>query len=207
MHSKVEYGASALPTSQATSAGQGHRGRLSIGAEGTVPETHGTVHASWRRGGAKVGPWCAMPSTLSVEALARAALDWLIFDLQHGLISLADVPALMPAGACGGAPVIIHVPWNEPPAIIVFNERRRLESVRYLCTSRAHHLSRGSLRGRDPRRQPRISAAATQVPGICRRWWCSAAPTITQSQRRPIRVGVCPRAHVRPRHQATRRVL
>jgi hypothetical protein len=125
-----------------------------------VPATRGSLRATGGRGGPKVGPWCAMPSTQSVEALARARFDRLIFDLQRGLISLADLPTLMPAAACSGVPAIIRVQWKEPAPIILFNGGRRHQLVRYPCTSRAQHSSRGSLRGRDPRCPPRISATA-----------------------------------------------
>lgn len=53
--------------------------------------------AKWRAGERSLGAWVNLTDAHAIETLARMDLDWLCFDLQHGLLSGADLPAVIAA--------------------------------------------------------------------------------------------------------------
>lgn len=71
----------------------------------------------WKDGGIAVGAWCAIPSGLTVEAIARCGYDWICIDMQHGCIDYAVALEMMRAADVYGTPSIVRVPWNEPGII------------------------------------------------------------------------------------------
>lgn len=77
----------------------------------------GSIPAIWRGGGVAVGAWCAVPSALSVEALAAAGFDWLCVDMQHGCMDYSGALEMIRAIEAAGAQPIVRVPWNEPGII------------------------------------------------------------------------------------------
>lgn len=61
----------------------------------------------WRAGSRSVGGWISLTDLHAVEVLARMGFDWLCFDLQHGLLSMADLPARIAAiGATRTTPIV-----------------------------------------------------------------------------------------------------
>ena len=60
----------------------------------------------WRRGGAAVNGWLAIPSGVSAEAMAHQGWDSLTIDMQHGLVDYTN------------AVPMVRVPWLEPGIIM-----------------------------------------------------------------------------------------
>lgn len=56
--------------------------------------------AKWKAGERSIGAWVNLTDAHAIENLARLDLDWLCFDLQHGLLSIADLPTVI-AGISG----------------------------------------------------------------------------------------------------------
>src|SRR5258708_20560807 len=71
----------------------------------------------WAASDVSFGGWCAIPSAITAEIMAGAGFDWLCFDMQHGAIDLDTLVAMLHASAAG-PPVMVRVPWNDPPTIM-----------------------------------------------------------------------------------------
>lgn len=71
----------------------------------------------WRQGDPSLGIWVNLPDIHLAETLARTGVDWLCFDLQHGLMDYSDLNRLLPA-ICG-QPVtpLVRVAANTPDQI------------------------------------------------------------------------------------------
>lgn len=71
----------------------------------------------WRAGAPSIGTWSNLPDIHMAEILARSGIDWMCFDLQHGLMDYGDITRLLPAIA--GVPVtpLVRVAANETDQI------------------------------------------------------------------------------------------
>ncbi|MBN7796952.1 HpcH/HpaI aldolase family protein [Parahaliea mediterranea] len=71
----------------------------------------------WRNGEASTGAWSNLPDIHIAETLCRMPIDWICFDLQHGLMDYSDLLRLLPA-VCG-LPVtpLVRVAANQPDQI------------------------------------------------------------------------------------------
>lgn len=67
----------------------------------------------WKGGAASPGAWICLSEVHTAEMLARMGFDWLCFDLQHGLISEAQLQALIPAISGTDATPIVRVVSND----------------------------------------------------------------------------------------------
>ncbi|TDG12836.1 hypothetical protein E2F43_14850 [Seongchinamella unica] len=76
-----------------------------------------TALQHWREGKPSLGIWINLPDIHLAETLARTGVDWLCFDLQHGLMDYSDLTRLLPA-ICG-QPVtpLVRVAANTPDQI------------------------------------------------------------------------------------------
>src|SRR5262245_21018103 len=74
--------------------------------------------SAWVAGRVTFGGWCSIPSSVSVELMAAAGFDWLGFDMQHSAIGGGDVLPMLPAASIKDVPVMVRVPWNDPPTIM-----------------------------------------------------------------------------------------
>jgi 4-hydroxy-2-oxoheptanedioate aldolase len=61
--------------------------------------------------------WCSLPGVLHAEAMAKLPFEATCIDMQHGLMSYADLPAMVPALNGQGKYSIVRVLWNEPGLI------------------------------------------------------------------------------------------
>src|SRR5450432_3834906 len=61
----------------------------------------------WARGGVTIGAFVTSHSVSVVQTMARAGLDWIIIDMEHGAIGLDAVHALIAATA--GSPLVPFV--------------------------------------------------------------------------------------------------
>lgn len=76
-----------------------------------------TLRDVWRTGRPALGAWLSIASTVTAETVARQGFDYVCIDLQHGLVDLPAVRAMVQAIELGGGAPIVRVPWNEPGVI------------------------------------------------------------------------------------------
>jgi 4-hydroxy-2-oxoheptanedioate aldolase len=74
--------------------------------------------AKWRAGGQTIGAWLSTPSTHNAEVLAHAGFDWLVVDLQHGLIDYGDLRHMLPAISTTDTTPIVRVAGHDPAMIM-----------------------------------------------------------------------------------------
>lgn len=68
--------------------------------------------------GATVGPWVITTDPATVEVLAKTAVDFLVFDCQHGPHDLATVGPLLRAAAIHSKATLVRVPSSDPWVIM-----------------------------------------------------------------------------------------
>lgn len=73
--------------------------------------------ARLRAGETLFGAWCSLPGTGPAELLAAGGVDYVVVDLQHGLVSEGDLPALFLAIEARSAAPLARVLANDPVAI------------------------------------------------------------------------------------------
>ncbi len=73
--------------------------------------------ARLRAGETLVGAWCSLPGPGAAEFLASGGVDYVVLDLQHGLVSDGDLPTLFPAIEARGAAPVVRLLANDPTAI------------------------------------------------------------------------------------------
>ena len=61
---------------------------------------HNLALQKWRNGEKSLGIWSNLPDIHMAEMFARMEVDWICFDLQHGLMDYRDLTYLLPA-ICG----------------------------------------------------------------------------------------------------------
>ncbi len=76
-----------------------------------------TLRDQFRAGSTSLGGWLSIPHGLSAELMARAGVDYVCIDMQHGAIDYSDVPPLIQAILLADVTPIVRVPWNEPGII------------------------------------------------------------------------------------------
>jgi 2-dehydro-3-deoxyglucarate aldolase len=64
-------------------------------------------------GKVSVGSWIQIPDESVAEVMGAAGYDWLAVDLEHGSISVADLPGLFRAIECGGTLPLARVAQGE----------------------------------------------------------------------------------------------
>ena len=77
-----------------------------------------TSLTKWRSGFTRsVGGWLSIACVHTAEMMAHAGFDWLVVDLQHGIIDYTDLAAMLPA--ISGAPTtpLVRVASNNLPEI------------------------------------------------------------------------------------------
>lgn len=99
-------------------------------------------------GGKAVNGWCAIPSAVTAEIMARQGFDLMTVDLQHGPIDYQMALTMVQVLQGLPAPVLARVPWNEPGILMkcldagfsgvicpmvntAKNARRLVQSTRY----------------------------------------------------------------------------
>ena len=76
------------------------------------------LRAAWDAGQPAINGWLAIPSILSVDAIARAGWTTLTVDLQHGTADYAQMLTMLPAIEAAGITPMVRVPWNEPSIVM-----------------------------------------------------------------------------------------
>lgn len=72
----------------------------------------------WKSGQTCVNGWCAIPSTVTAEIIARQPFDTLTVDLQHGLIDYSTALTMLQAMEVSAVPKLARVRWNDPGFIM-----------------------------------------------------------------------------------------
>jgi 4-hydroxy-2-oxoheptanedioate aldolase len=67
--------------------------------------------------GVALGAWCALPSSVATEIVARAGFDWLCVDMQHGLFDLSTAVSMLQATTATGTATLVRVGSADPAAI------------------------------------------------------------------------------------------
>jgi 4-hydroxy-2-oxoheptanedioate aldolase len=73
--------------------------------------------AKWRRGEPSVGAWLSIGNVHTAELLANAGFDWVVVDLQHGLIEYGDLLRMLPAISTTDTTPLVRVSGNNLPEI------------------------------------------------------------------------------------------
>src|SRR5471030_3027552 len=73
--------------------------------------------AKWRRGEPSVGAWLSLGNVHTAELIANAGFDWLVIDMQHGLIPYADMLRMLPAISTTETTPLVRVSGNNLPEI------------------------------------------------------------------------------------------
>jgi 4-hydroxy-2-oxoheptanedioate aldolase len=72
------------------------------------------LKAALKAGEATVGSWLSVSHPTIGEAMAVAGFDWLIVDMEHGILGLESVQSMVQAIETTPTTPIVRVPWNEP---------------------------------------------------------------------------------------------
>ena len=73
--------------------------------------------AKWRRGEPSVGAWLSVGNVHIAELIANAGFDWVVVDLQHGLIEYGDLLRMLPAISTTETTPLVRVSGNNLPEI------------------------------------------------------------------------------------------
>jgi len=120
-----------------------------------------------RSGGTTVGSWMQIPHSSIAEIMGQAGYDWIAFDLEHGAISVHQLPDLCRAVELGGTLPLVRLAQGFPKeckqaldagagGVIVpmISDARHLIAVRDACRwppagSRGVGFSRANLFGKN----------------------------------------------------------
>lgn len=83
-----------------------------------VAEFKNPLRQCWSTGRAAVNGWIAVPSPISVEAMASAGWDTLTIDMQHGTADYSDLLTILPIIEKSGTAPMVRVPWLDEAAIM-----------------------------------------------------------------------------------------
>jgi 4-hydroxy-2-oxoheptanedioate aldolase len=73
--------------------------------------------AKWRRNEPSVGAWLSLGNVHVAELIANAGFDWVVLDLQHGLIEYGDLLRMLPAISTTQTTPLVRVSGNNLPEI------------------------------------------------------------------------------------------
>ncbi|PWU25253.1 MAG: 2,4-dihydroxyhept-2-ene-1,7-dioic acid aldolase [Candidatus Rokuibacteriota bacterium] len=76
------------------------------------------LRARWLAGETTFGGWIYLRDSFGAEIVARAGVDWVCVDTQHGMARGEDVARLLQAVALAGPVGLVRVPWNDPGVIM-----------------------------------------------------------------------------------------
>ena len=77
------------------------------------PMSRPSLAARLRAGESLVGAWCSLPGPGPAELLAAGGVDYVVLDLQHGLLAERDLPLLFPAIEAHGAAPVVRLRSND----------------------------------------------------------------------------------------------
>jgi 2-keto-3-deoxy-L-rhamnonate aldolase RhmA len=76
-----------------------------------------TLKARLKSGESTIGRWLSVAHPTIAEVMGHSGFDWLIADMEHGLIGIESLQTLMIATQSTPAAAMVRVPWNDPVII------------------------------------------------------------------------------------------
>lgn len=89
-----------------------------------MDHSHGTAAKSAARvaafagSGTAIGLWSSLPDLSVAEMVAALDYDYVCVDLQHGVATFAELPAMTQVMRGAGSAPLVRVPWNDPVQIM-----------------------------------------------------------------------------------------
>lgn len=71
-----------------------------------------------KKGEFVLGTWCDLPSPTVVNVLGKAGLDFVIIDMEHGVMDYKLAQEMVMAAECEGCDALIRVPRNDESDIL-----------------------------------------------------------------------------------------
>ena len=93
--------------------------------------------AKWRRGEPSIGGWLSLANTHTAELMANAGFDWVVVDMQHGLVDYGDLRHMLPAISTTATTPLVRVSWNRPSEIMKALDAGAMGVIVPLVNSRA----------------------------------------------------------------------
>jgi 4-hydroxy-2-oxoheptanedioate aldolase len=72
----------------------------------------------WQQDKPAFGGWLTIGNSFTAEVMAHQGLDWLVVDLQHGIIDYETAVPMLQAISTTATTPIVRVPWNEPGVLM-----------------------------------------------------------------------------------------
>lgn len=85
---------------------------------GSIARTTAALRDLWSRDLPAFGLWSVLADPAVAELLAAGDTDYVCLDLQHGLATFADLPAMTTAVRAAGTAPLVRVPWNDSAAVM-----------------------------------------------------------------------------------------
>jgi 4-hydroxy-2-oxoheptanedioate aldolase len=76
------------------------------------------LKAKMANGECVFGTWCMLPSSFTVDAIARSGIDFVVIDMEHGTMGYDTAEDMVRAAAALGCEPIIRVGTSEPNTIL-----------------------------------------------------------------------------------------
>lgn len=86
-------------------------------SHGTAARAAARLRSAMTNGGA-YGIWSSIPDMSVAELMGGLAYDYVIVDLQHGVTTFTELPALAQAMRAAGNAPLVRVPWKDPAQIM-----------------------------------------------------------------------------------------
>jgi 4-hydroxy-2-oxoheptanedioate aldolase len=77
-----------------------------------------TLRGLWDSRSTTLGGWLALPDSFSAEIVSRTGFDWVLIDMQHGLIGYSDLLAMLQGISTSGLPALVRTQWNDESEIM-----------------------------------------------------------------------------------------
>ena len=76
------------------------------------------IKEKMKSGGSVFGTWCDIPSSTVANIIAKAGLDFIIIDMEHGVMDFNIVQDMVMSAGCDGCDALIRVSRNEESDIL-----------------------------------------------------------------------------------------
>lgn len=71
-----------------------------------------------KKGEYVLGTWCEIPSPVTINIMAKAGLDFVIIDMEHGAMDYKIAQEMIMAAEAEGCEAIVRVPFNDESSIL-----------------------------------------------------------------------------------------
>ena len=88
------------------------------GVPGVAAVTVARLRGLWQQDRPAVGVWSSLADPVVAELLAWTGFDYVCIDLQHGLATESELPALCQAMRAAGRAPVVRTAWKDPVTIM-----------------------------------------------------------------------------------------